>query len=133
MNSENSEYIIEQFRLEENKFDELAKLITQAFLADETAIQEGASIAFSEQTFRTMYGAPSIDRDLFVRTIWICIHLGFTTKRNQEFTMPRKILIIIIYKIINALKEKGLEYEFMIFPDEGHGYFKSKNCMKFVQ
>jgi len=65
----NSDYIIEQFKLEEENFDSLAKLITHAFINDENAIKEGASIAFSEQTFKTMYGAPSIDRDLFVRAI----------------------------------------------------------------
>jgi len=69
MNSTDSEYVIEQFSIEKKNFDELAKLITQAFLSDETAIQEGASVAFSEETFNMMYGAPSIDKDLFIRTI----------------------------------------------------------------
>ncbi len=68
-NNEDSEYLIEQFKLEEEYFDSLAKLITSAFLADETALEEGASITFSEETFHTIYGAPSIDRDLFVRAI----------------------------------------------------------------
>ena len=69
MNIKESDYLIEQFKLEEENFDTLAQLITHAFINDPTAIKEGASIAFSEQTFRTMYGAPSIDRDLFIRTI----------------------------------------------------------------
>jgi hypothetical protein len=69
LNSTDSEYLIEQFTIEEEKFGELSKLITQAFLSDETAIQEGASVAFSEETFNTMYGAPSIDKDLFIRAI----------------------------------------------------------------
>jgi len=42
MNSNNSEYLIEQFTNEKENFEELAKLITQAFLSDETVIQEGA-------------------------------------------------------------------------------------------
>ncbi|MHA1551740.1 MAG: GNAT family N-acetyltransferase [Candidatus Heimdallarchaeaceae archaeon] len=67
MANDNSDYIIEQFTIEKENFDELAKLITQAFLSDETAIQEGASIAFSEATFNMMYGAPSIDKDLFIK------------------------------------------------------------------
>lgn len=70
MLSNKSDYKIEQFRLEEENFDTLAELITDAFLADETAIKEGASIAFTKQTFRTMYGAPTIDRDLFVQAIY---------------------------------------------------------------
>lgn len=69
MNEANSDYVIEQFTIEKENFDELAKLITQAFLSDLTAVKEGASVAFSEETFNTMYGAPSIDKDLFIRTI----------------------------------------------------------------
>ncbi len=69
LNSSDSEYKIEQFTIEKKNFDELSKLITQAFLSDETAIEEGASVAFSEETFNTMYGAPSIDKELFIRAI----------------------------------------------------------------
>ncbi|NHJ49289.1 MAG: GNAT family N-acetyltransferase [Asgard group archaeon] len=69
MNSANSEYLIEQFTIEKGKFDELAKLITQAFTNDPGALEEGASVAFTEDTFNMMYGAPSVDKDLFVRAI----------------------------------------------------------------
>ncbi len=65
----NEEYIIEQFTIEKEKFDEFSKLITQAFLSDEFASTEGATVAFSEDTFNIMYGAPSIDKDLFIRAI----------------------------------------------------------------
>jgi dipeptidyl aminopeptidase/acylaminoacyl peptidase len=34
-------------------------------------------------------------------------------------------------QIIEAMKEKGIEYEYMLFPDEGHGFRKPKNRMKF--
>jgi hypothetical protein len=63
------DYIIEQFTINKESFEEFSKLITQAFLSDETALTEGASIAFSEDTFNIMYGAPSIDEDLFIRAI----------------------------------------------------------------
>ena len=69
MNSTVSDYLIEQFTIEKENFEELSKLITQAFLSDLAAIEEGASVAFSEETFNTMYGAPSIDKDLFIRAI----------------------------------------------------------------
>jgi len=69
LNSSDSEYKIEQFTIEKENFKELSKLITQAFLNDETALEEGATVAFSEETFNTMYGAPSIDKDLFIRAI----------------------------------------------------------------
>lgn len=69
MTSDDSEYTVEQFTIEEENFAELSKLITQAFLSDENAMQEGATVAFTEDTFNMMYGAPSVDKDLFIRTI----------------------------------------------------------------
>jgi ribosomal protein S18 acetylase RimI-like enzyme len=70
LNTNNDEeYLIEQFSIENEKFDEYSKLITQAFLSDENAIQEGASVAFSEDTFNMVYGAPSVDKNLFIRVI----------------------------------------------------------------
>ncbi len=98
MNRNDSDYIIEQFRLEEDNFDTLAELITSAFLSDETAIQEGASIAFSNQTFRTVYGAPSIDRDLFVRSIH----------------KPTGQIVGFIGAIPRKLSIEGKEYKFAV-------------------
>jgi dipeptidyl aminopeptidase/acylaminoacyl peptidase len=34
-------------------------------------------------------------------------------------------------QIVAALKEKGLEYEYVVFPDEGHGFAKPQNRLKF--
>lgn len=34
-------------------------------------------------------------------------------------------------QIVNALKENGCEYEYMLFPDEGHGFSKHHNRLKF--
>lgn len=34
-------------------------------------------------------------------------------------------------QIIAALKEKGIEYEYLLFPDEGHGFAKPENRLKF--
>jgi dipeptidyl aminopeptidase/acylaminoacyl peptidase len=34
-------------------------------------------------------------------------------------------------QIVEAMKEKGIEYEYMLFPDEGHGFRKPDNRMKF--
>ena len=70
LNSKNQdEYIIEQFTIEKEKFEEFSKLITTVFFNDPIALTEGASIAFSEETFNIMFGAPSIDKDLFMRAI----------------------------------------------------------------
>ena len=29
------------------------------------------------------------------------------------------------------MKKKGIEYEYMLFPDEGHGFVKPENRLKF--
>jgi len=34
-------------------------------------------------------------------------------------------------QIVKAMKEKGIEYEYMLFEDEGHGFAKPENRMKF--
>jgi dipeptidyl aminopeptidase/acylaminoacyl peptidase len=34
-------------------------------------------------------------------------------------------------QIVAAMKQKGLEYEYMLFPDEGHGFAKPQNRMAF--
>jgi dipeptidyl aminopeptidase/acylaminoacyl peptidase len=34
-------------------------------------------------------------------------------------------------QIVEALKEKGIEYEYMLFEDEGHGFAKPENRQKF--
>ena len=34
-------------------------------------------------------------------------------------------------QIVEAMKVKGIEYEYMLFPDEGHGFRKPDNRMKF--
>ncbi|NPD87716.1 MAG: GNAT family N-acetyltransferase [Asgard group archaeon] len=66
---EESEYSIEQFTLDESNIEEYSKLITTAFLADADAQLVGASIIFTEQTFKTIFGGPSIDKDFFIRVI----------------------------------------------------------------
>ena len=34
-------------------------------------------------------------------------------------------------QIVEAMKEKGIDYEYMLFPDEGHGFAKPENRLKF--
>lgn len=34
-------------------------------------------------------------------------------------------------QVVAAMKSKGIEYEYMLFPDEGHGFAKPENRMKF--
>jgi dipeptidyl aminopeptidase/acylaminoacyl peptidase len=34
-------------------------------------------------------------------------------------------------QIVAAMREKGIDHEYMLFPDEGHGFAKPENRMKF--
>ena len=68
-NKNKEEYIVEQFTIEKENFEEFSKLITHAFLSDENAMKDGATAAFTKDTFEIMYGAPSVDKDLFIRAI----------------------------------------------------------------
>ena len=34
-------------------------------------------------------------------------------------------------QIVEAMKSKGIDYEYMLFPDEGHGFAKPENRIKF--
>lgn len=34
-------------------------------------------------------------------------------------------------QIVEAMKSKGIAYEYMLFPDEGHGFAKPENRIKF--
>ena len=36
-------------------------------------------------------------------------------------------------QIVAAMKEKGLDYEYLLFPDEGHGFVKPQNKLKFYK
>ena len=36
-------------------------------------------------------------------------------------------------QIVQALREKGIQHEYMLFPDEGHGFAKPENRLKFYQ
>jgi dipeptidyl aminopeptidase/acylaminoacyl peptidase len=34
-------------------------------------------------------------------------------------------------QIVAAMREKGIDYEYMLFPDEGHGFAKPENRLRF--
>jgi dipeptidyl aminopeptidase/acylaminoacyl peptidase len=36
-------------------------------------------------------------------------------------------------QIVEAMKAKNLEYEYLLFPDEGHGFAKPENRLKFYE
>jgi dipeptidyl aminopeptidase/acylaminoacyl peptidase len=34
-------------------------------------------------------------------------------------------------QIVDAMKRKGISYEYVLFPDEGHGFAKPENRLRF--
>jgi dipeptidyl aminopeptidase/acylaminoacyl peptidase len=34
-------------------------------------------------------------------------------------------------QIVAAMEERGIDYEYLLFPDEGHGFAKPQNRLKF--
>lgn len=147
-----SEYIIEQFTLEDKGFDDFSKLITSAFLEDGAAQEEGASIVFNEDTFRMMYGAPSGDRSLFVKAIHketneIVGFLGAIPRelkvvdKNYKFVIPSWLCVHSDHQrkgIATALGEKitsicidaGYVGAFSIFEPEQYGKEISRIVVK---
>jgi hypothetical protein len=136
-------YIIESFTLDEENFNELSKLITEAFLSDENTQIEGTTILFDEETFSRMFGSPHTPNDTFVRA------LDRETKEIVGFigSIPRNIMIngekfkFIIpawaavatdhkrkglalkmgLKILDLLFDKGYEAGFSLFEPEQKG------------
>ncbi len=92
MASLHEDYVIEQFTLEDSDIKEIAELITGAFLADEVAQDEGAVLVFTEQTFRTIFGAPGTVRDLFVRARHKATNeiVGFLGTINKNLSIAGK-------------------------------------------
>ena len=60
-------YIVERFTLEDKDIPTLAKLLTGAFQEDEAAKEEGAVADLRDENFKLIFGAPSVDKEIFVR------------------------------------------------------------------
>lgn len=135
------DYVVEQFVLEESGYAELARLVESAFLSD--AAQAGGTIAFTEGTFRLMFGSPSMPRDLFVRAVHrqsgqVVGFLGGIPRSvscrgrvyrlgvpawaavhpaHQRQALARRMGM----KLLSIAKEKGFDGGFAFFEPEAHG------------
>jgi GNAT superfamily N-acetyltransferase len=65
----NNEYTVESIELEKENLDSFSDLISQAFLSDDTAQKEGATILFDKITFRRLFGSPHLKDQLNIRVI----------------------------------------------------------------
>ncbi|MHA1872644.1 MAG: hypothetical protein ACTSVB_00910, partial [Candidatus Heimdallarchaeaceae archaeon] len=68
MNNEN--YLIEQYTMEEKEHKKIADLLSESFLSDPAAIDEGASILFSDKTIKLIFGSPTVKKNYFVRAVY---------------------------------------------------------------
>jgi hypothetical protein len=86
------DYVVEQFRVEEADLQPLAELLTGAFLGDDIVQQQGGSIIFSAENFQLVFGAPSIDKDMFVRVRYKPTNevVGFLGAIYKDFSVDNK-------------------------------------------
>ncbi len=147
-NFENEFYRIEQFILEEGHYDELSKLISISFLHDEDARKNGASLLFTRQTFNIVFGAPSVNPQLFVRAIekktketvgfmgMIPRHLQYKNSVHK-FAIPawacvhykhqrKGIAKLMGLKVLEIAKKEGYQGGFAIHEPVQHGIDTSK-------
>ena len=135
----NSEYVVEQFTLEESTFGDMARLIDNAF----NPKNKGGTIAFDEKTLRLIFGCPYLSQDLFVRVIHTPTGetVGFTggIPRNlaygdkiYQFGVPtfqsvhrdhqRKGLAVKMnLKLIETGQSMGFDGGFASYEPEAHG------------
>jgi len=90
------DYIVEQFTLTDSEIPGLVKLLTSAFQEDGAAEKEGASIDLLEDNFELIFGVPSIDKEMFVRTRHKETNeiVGFLGSIKQRLSIEGQILTI---------------------------------------
>lgn len=152
MSEIHQDYVIEQFTLKENDIKELAQLITESFLEDEAAQEEGASIIFNEETFRTMFTAPSIDRELFLRARYKKTNeiIGFIGMIPREvaygenkynFAIPAWLAIHPAHqrkgigtslgmKMFHLVKDRGYDGGFSLFEPSQKGFDTAVSALR---
>ncbi|MEA2071892.1 MAG: GNAT family N-acetyltransferase [Asgard group archaeon] len=147
-----SKYLLEQFTLQKAGFKPLSKLITEAFLHDEAAKKEGASIRFTEETFNVIFGAPSINNNLFVRvksqkSREIVGFMGMIPKtlkiqeKHYQFVIPAWLSVhpehqkkglarAMGKKIFQLALEEQFDGGYALHESDQHGYDVSRSVAK---
>ncbi len=143
MSLSTNDYIIERFTLSETDYKKMASIITEAFLSDPAALEEGATIQFNENTFRMFFGAPSTKNDYFVRAIHKPTQeeAGFLGLVSRDLSVNGKIYKMCIpawlsvhpahrrkgvakelgKAIMKIVKEEGFDGCWGLFEPEQHG------------
>lgn len=94
----NSDYLIEQFSLHKEDFKNLCELLNDSFLNDETAIEDGAMITFTEESFDLFFNSPISNPDIYVRAIY----------------KPTNQIVGFMGNIPRTLSIHGKKYQFVI-------------------
>ncbi|MHA1303526.1 MAG: GNAT family N-acetyltransferase [Candidatus Heimdallarchaeaceae archaeon] len=152
MSAVDNDYLIERFRLERSDYKKMADLITTSFLNDEAAIEEGASISFTENTFDVIFGSPTVKKDFFVRAIYrptneVVGFLGLIPRdlsiegQVYRFAIPAWLCVhwehrrkglakLMGKKLLEIAKEEDFDGGFSLFEPEQHGIDTSKSVAK---
>jgi len=93
-----SDYVVEQFSLQKENLDEFANILTETFLSDPAALEEGAVITFTKESFDFFFNTPITDPNLFVRVIHKPTNkiVGFLGNLPRNISMMGKV-----YKFVN--------------------------------
>ncbi|MHA1198510.1 MAG: GNAT family N-acetyltransferase [Candidatus Heimdallarchaeaceae archaeon] len=138
-----SEYVVEQFSLQKEDLEEFANILTETFLSDPAALEEGTTIAFTKESFDFFFNSPKTDPNLFVRVIYkptnkIVGFLGNSPRnvvikgKEYKFVNPRWLSVLPSHrrkglatlmgrKFLQLLIKEGYDGAFAIFEPEQHG------------
>ena len=108
--SPDDDYLVERFTLKDSDISTLAKLLTGAFQEDEAAKKEGAVADLKDENFKLLFGAPSIDKEIFIRAIYKPTNeiVGFLGSIHKSLSIDGKIYKVslpawLFWKLISVI------------------------------
>ncbi|MCG3216628.1 MAG: GNAT family N-acetyltransferase [Candidatus Heimdallarchaeota archaeon] len=138
-----SDYIIEQFTLQKDDLEEFANILTETFLSDQAALEEGSVFTTTKESFDFFFNTPITDPNLFVRAIHKPTNkvVGFLGNFPRTVSMKGKeykfvnpgwlsvlpshrrkgIATLMGRKFLELIKEEGYDGGFALFEPEQHG------------
>ena len=106
-------YICERFELKDEDIPTLAKLLTGAFQEDEAAKEEGAVAELKVESFKLIFGAPSVDKEVFARVRYKPTNeiVGFLGSIHKNISIEGKIYKVCLpawMSVHHEHRRKGL-------------------------
>ncbi|MHA1341471.1 MAG: GNAT family N-acetyltransferase [Promethearchaeota archaeon] len=152
-NNENkmeTEYIIEQFEMDDENLSKVADLVKICF--ESNAPDEGGTISFTEETFRIMFGSPYRPKNLNVWAIYKPINevVGFVggvprtlyyKGKLYKFGIPgfasvhpnhrkKNLATKMGIELMKIAKDLGFQGGFALFEPEEHGITTSEKLVR---